>query len=67
MPNPVDNTFGPEVVFSQGAPSPEVNNPGFGYQYFGEVSIDSDSRVMTVRLRDIDGGVAHTVDLPPPG
>jgi alkaline phosphatase D len=65
-PNPVDNTFGPEVVFSQGAPSPDVNNPGFGYQYFGEVSIAGDSRVMTVRLRDIDGRVAHTVDLAPP-
>jgi alkaline phosphatase D len=65
-PNRVDPTFGPEVVFSKAAPSAEVNNPAFGYQFFGEVSIDAGTRAMTVRLRDIDGDVLHTVELPPP-
>jgi len=66
-PNPVDPTFGPEVVFAKGAPSSEVSNPGFGYQHFGEVSIAGDTGEMTVRLRDIDGAVLHTVALAPAG
>ncbi|WP_202869670.1 alkaline phosphatase D family protein [Kribbella caucasensis] len=64
-PNPVDPTFGPEVVFAKGAPSADVGNPAFGYQYFGEVAIDGDTRQLTVRLRDIEGTVLHTVELPP--
>jgi len=65
-PNRVDPTFGPEVVFSATAPSLEVSNPAFGHQYFGEVTIDRDSHAMTVRLRDIDGIVLHTVELARP-
>jgi len=65
-PNRVDPTFGPEVVFSATAPSLEVSNPAFGYQYFGEVIIDRATHAMSVRLRDIDGLVLHTVELAPP-
>jgi alkaline phosphatase D len=65
-PNRVDPTFGPELVVPATAPSLEVSNPGFGYQYFGEVTIDRASHAMRVRLRDIDGVVLHTVELAPP-
>ncbi|MEV5540090.1 alkaline phosphatase D family protein [Saccharopolyspora shandongensis] len=66
QPNRVDPTFGPEVVYSKAAPSQQVGNPGFGYQFFGEVAIDHATRAMTVRLRDIDGIVLHTIELAPP-
>jgi alkaline phosphatase D len=39
--------------------------PAFGYQYFGEVDIDGSSKVMTVRLRDIDGKVLYSVAIDP--
>ncbi|MEQ4209525.1 alkaline phosphatase D family protein [Actinopolymorpha sp. B9G3] len=64
-PNRIDATFGPEVVYSQAAPTADVGNPAFGYQFFGEVAFDRDTRAMTVRLRDIDGSILYTVELPP--
>lgn len=63
--NALDPTFGPEVVFQKLAPSTDVNNPAFGYQFFGEVAIDADTEVMTVQLRDVGGAVLHSVDLEP--
>ena len=53
---PPDETFGPQVVFSKGIP-PEnrINHgPSYGMQFFGHVSIDGASGVMTVSLKDID-------------
>ena len=53
---PPDETFGPQVVFSKGPP-PEsrINHgPSYGMQFFGHVSIDGASGVMTVSLKDID-------------
>ena len=64
QPRALDPTFGPEVVFAT-APAPDGASPLDGHQYFGEVSIDGSTRVMTVRLRDIDGAVVYAVDLPP--
>jgi alkaline phosphatase D len=52
------------VVFAT-EPAPDGASPLDGHQYFGEVSIDGPTRVMTVRLRDIDGAVVYAVDLPP--
>jgi len=66
QPRALDPTFGPEVVFQSAAPPPGAC-PLDGYQYFGEVAIDGSTRVMTVRLRDIDGAVLYSVDLPPGG
>lgn len=63
--NAHDATFGPRVVFEKLAPSTDVNNPAFGYQFFGEVAIDANTEAMTVRLRDVDGTVLHTTDIPP--
>ncbi len=53
-PNPLDNTFGPQVVF-QKAPAAQNLSPFAGYQFFGEVNIDPHTRAMTVDLRDLDG------------
>ena len=54
-PNPLDNTFGPEVKFIK-APGPDRQNlpPSAGMQFFGHVKIDGQTGQMTVTLRDRD-------------
>ena len=55
-PNTMDGTFGPQVVFVKAPPTGQANlSPYSGYQFFGEVNIDAQSRNMTVDLRDING------------
>jgi len=55
-PNPLDNTFGPQVVFQKVPPPGQLNlPPSAGLQFFGEVCIDHRSGDLTVTLRDIDG------------
>ena len=65
-PNPLDATFGPEVVF-QKAPSAGQFNlpPSAGLQFFGQVDIDGASEVMTVRLKDLEGATLFTQELEP--
>ena len=47
-------------------PPPAPNtSPADGYQFFGQVEIDGQSRVMTVALRDIDGRERFSVHLAP--
>lgn len=53
-PNPLDNTFGPRIVF-QRAPTAQNMSPFAGFQFFGEVNIDPASRALTVDLRDLNG------------
>ena len=53
-PNPLDATFGPEVVF-QKAPPRANTSPLAGFQFFGEVEIDGQSGELTVTLRNQDG------------
>ena len=55
-PNPLDNTFGPQILF-QKVPEPGTFNlpPSAGLQFFGQVEIDGESEVMTVTLRDLAG------------
>lgn len=53
-PNPLDATFGPQVVFQKAPPAPNAS-PLAGFQFFGEVNIDPDSRSLRVDLRDPDG------------
>lgn len=62
-PNPLDGTFGPQVVFQRTPPAAN-SSPFAGYQFFGEVNIDSDSRALTVDLRDIGGTSVYTRTLP---
>ena len=55
-PNTMDGTFGPQVVFVKAPPPGQSNlSPLSGYQFFGEVNIDAQSRNMTVDLRDLSG------------
>lgn len=61
-PNALDATFGPQVVF-QKAPPVANASPLSGYQFFGEVNIDPDSRALQVDLRDLDGASVYTQTL----
>jgi len=64
-PNALDNTFGPEVVFTK-HPGARINAPPTeGGLYFGHVRIDGKTRVMTVSHRDVSGAVLHTQELLP--
>ena len=53
-PNPLDKTFGPEVVFEK-APTAQNMSPFAGFQFFGEVNIEGQSGEMSVVLRDLNG------------
>lgn len=65
-PNTLDNTFGPEVVFSKAPPEGEANlPPSEGLQFFGQVDVNGDSEVMTVTLRDREGTDLFSKDLYP--
>ncbi|WP_206330802.1 alkaline phosphatase [Modestobacter sp. KNN46-3] len=63
-PNDLDGTFGPQVVWSRAADSPN-QPPSAGLQFLGHVRIDGHSGVMTVQLRDVAGAVLHSTDLTP--
>jgi len=63
-PNPLDNTFGPQVVFQKTPPPGQVNlPPTAGLQIFGQNDIDPHSRDMTVALKDIDGRTVFSQSL----
>jgi alkaline phosphatase D len=63
-PNTLDGTFGPRAEFVAAPPHPNAS-PAEGFQFFGEVSIDGATRVLTVRLRDLDGLVLWSENLVP--
>jgi alkaline phosphatase D len=63
-PNPLDKTFGPELVF-QKAPPAQNTSPFAGFQFFGEVNIDGQSAELTVTLRDLDGVAVFEQKLQP--
>jgi alkaline phosphatase D len=63
-PQPLDGTFGPRTEFSLAPPHPNTS-PAEGFQFFGQVSIDAASRIMTVRLRDSGGRVLWSKNLMP--
>lgn len=50
-PNPLDDTFGPQVMFQKVPPAPNTS-PLAGFQFFGEVAIDGASGNLSVTLRD---------------
>jgi alkaline phosphatase D len=65
-PNPLDDTFGPKVVFQKAPPEGQVNlAPSAGLQFFGQVDIDGASGVMTVTLKDLAGSSLFTQQLAP--
>jgi alkaline phosphatase D len=54
-PAPLDNTFGPRVMYQNGCSAEQGENlaPCFGLQFFGRVDIEGVTEVMTVTLKDI--------------
>jgi alkaline phosphatase D len=55
-PGDLDNTFGPRAIYQKGCSKEQGENlaPCFGLQFFGHVSIDGATEVMTVTLKDVD-------------
>jgi len=62
-PNPLDLTFGPEVVFSKYADAAN-QSPRHGNQFFGHATIAS-TGLLAMSLRDISGAVLWSKDLEP--
>jgi alkaline phosphatase D len=58
-PNTLDNTFGPQLVFQKFPPRAGAS-PMEGYQFFGQVDIDSRSKDMVVALKDLDGATVFS-------
>ena len=65
-PAPLDNTFGPAVMFQKGCNAEQGENlaPCFGLQFFGLVDIDGTSQAMTVTLKDVDNRDLWSVSIP---
>lgn len=60
-PNGLDNTFGPQVMFSKAPPPGQVNlPPSDGLQFFGQVDIDHRSKDMVVSLKDLTGATLYS-------
>lgn len=65
-PNPLDPTFGPQIVYQRVPPAGRVNlPPSAGMQFFGHVTIDGRTAEMTVTLRDLAGTNLFTQRLAP--
>ena len=65
-PGALDATFGPEVVFQKAPPAGQSNLPPTrGYQFFGQVDLDGESRELTVSLKDIAGDTLFSQTLSP--
>ena len=62
-PNELDGTFGPEVVFSKYAATPN-ESPRLGNQFFGHAAIAADG-LLTMSLRDLSGSTLWSTDLQP--
>jgi len=65
-PNELDATFGPQLVFQKAPPAGQTNlSPFAGYQFFGEVNIDPQTKSFTVDLKDLSGNSEFTKVLDP--
>jgi alkaline phosphatase D len=63
-PNPLDNTFGPEQVFIGIPEGMKANRPpSEGFQFFGQIDIDSDSKAMTVSHFDVADNLLWSITL----
>ena len=63
-PLPPDDTFGLDVVFQRWA-GVTTASPFMGALFFGEVSIDAKTRILTVRLKDLDNVTHFTKTIEP--
>ncbi|NIA67821.1 alkaline phosphatase [Pelagibius litoralis] len=62
-PGEMDNTFGPQVMYSKD-PGGEPNlPPSSELQFFGHVKIDGETEAMTVTLKDLNDKALYTVTL----
>jgi alkaline phosphatase D len=66
-PGELDNTFGPRALFQKGCTEEQGDNlaPCFGLQFFGHVSIDGATEVMTVTLKDVDDQNLWSISIEP--
>ncbi len=66
-PGDLDNTFGPRVMYQNGCGAEQGDNlpPCFGLQFFGYASIDGQTGVMTVTLKDVANRSLWSVALEP--
>jgi alkaline phosphatase D len=66
-PGKLDNTFGPRALYAKGCSKEQGENlaPCFGLQFFGHVSIDGATEVVTVRLKDIEDRELFKIDIEP--
>ncbi len=64
-PNALDATFGPRTAFVNAPPAANTS-PADGFQHFGEVEIDAETRAFKVSLRDRDGRSLWSTTLPSP-
>ena len=65
-PNPLDGTFGPQIMFNgvTGSQSPNLP-PSAGLQFYGTLRIDARTRVLTAGLFDLSGRAVYRVELEP--
>jgi alkaline phosphatase D len=66
-PNPLDATFGPQIVFMKAPKAGQGVNlpPSAGMQYFGLVDIDGTEGTLTVRLMDRNNEELFQITLEP--
>jgi alkaline phosphatase D len=65
-PNTLDRTFGPEVRFVGIPPGMKGNRPpSDGFQFFGLMRADHQTRTLTVQLRDVAGKTLYSLELQP--
>ncbi|GAA1482410.1 alkaline phosphatase D family protein [Gordonia sinesedis] len=62
--SPLDGTFGATYEFVH-APTEKNISPAEGFQHFGEVQINKDSKTLTVHLRDAKGQSLYSKELTP--
>jgi alkaline phosphatase D len=65
-PNPLDNTFGPELKFIKAPAAGQANLPPTAdMQFFGEIAIDANTSAMKVMLKDWNNTTLWTQELAP--
>ncbi|MFB2920832.1 alkaline phosphatase D family protein [Aerosakkonema funiforme] len=65
-PQPIDNTFGPQVKYESAPAGMKQNLPPLeGLLFFGTVKIDSGTQRMTVAFIDVEGKTVYRVELQP--
>jgi len=62
-PGEMDNTFGPQVMYTKNPGGKANLSPAEKLQFFGQVRIDGETEAMTVTLKDIDNNDLYSVTL----